>query len=69
MDSFASMISDAVSPVDFFSEANMGHIFAEARQPVGSLGDQPLRREQVFCPRRRIRKGQRRLLDLSVRRR
>jgi hypothetical protein len=34
MDGFASVISGAVSPVEFFSEANIGRIFAEARQPV-----------------------------------
>jgi flavin-dependent dehydrogenase len=34
MDGFASVISGAVSPLDFFSEANIGRIFAEARQPV-----------------------------------
>ena len=35
MDGFASVISGAVSPVDFFSEENLGRIFAEPRQPVG----------------------------------
>lgn len=35
MDGFVSVISGAVSPVDYFSEANVGRIFAGALQPVG----------------------------------
>lgn len=33
MDGFASVVSGAVSPVDFFSEENVGRILAAARQP------------------------------------
>jgi flavin-dependent dehydrogenase len=35
MDGFVSVISGAVSPAEFFSEENVGQIFAAARQPVG----------------------------------
>jgi hypothetical protein len=35
MDGFMSVVSGAVSPVDYFSEANVGRIFAAALQPVG----------------------------------
>jgi 2-polyprenyl-6-methoxyphenol hydroxylase-like FAD-dependent oxidoreductase len=34
MDDFVSVVSGAVSPADFFSEENVGRIFAAARQPV-----------------------------------
>jgi flavin-dependent dehydrogenase len=34
MDGFVSVVSGAVSPVDFFSEENVGRILAAARQPV-----------------------------------
>ncbi|HEX6445718.1 MAG TPA: NAD(P)/FAD-dependent oxidoreductase [Streptosporangiales bacterium] len=35
MDGFVSVISGAVSPVEFFSEENVGRILADARVPVG----------------------------------
>jgi flavin-dependent dehydrogenase len=35
MNGFASVVSGAVSPLEFFSEENVGHILAAARQPVG----------------------------------
>ena len=35
MDGFVSVVSGAVSPVDFFSEENVGRIFGQALQPVG----------------------------------
>jgi hypothetical protein len=34
MDGFVSVVSGALSPVGFFSEENLGRIFAEPRQPV-----------------------------------
>jgi hypothetical protein len=35
-DGFVSVISGAVSPLDFFSEDNVGRIIASARQSVAS---------------------------------
>jgi flavin-dependent dehydrogenase len=35
MNGFASVVSGAVSPLEFFSEQNVGHILAAARHPVG----------------------------------